>query len=138
MRFAKGTRVELSEPGKNSHSQLGGIFVGENSTTEIVRGDFTADPPELRRNAPPVLPEGKGEDVPHLKDFVECVMSRKQTKADVETAHRATTLCHLVSIYRLLDRKLKWDPKAERFAGDEEANRLLSRSRRKGYELPRA
>jgi predicted dehydrogenase len=137
MKFANGTQVELSEPGKNSHSQLGGIFVGDSGRIEIVRGDFTADPPELRKNAPPVLPEGKGEDVPHLKNFVECVMSRKQTNADVETAHRATTLCHLVSICRLLDRKLKWDPEAEKFAGDDEANRLLSRPRRKGYELPR-
>jgi hypothetical protein len=66
--------------------------VGENGTIEIKRGDFTADPPDLRNKAPPVLPEGKGEDVPHLKNFVECVMSRKQTNADVETAHCATTL----------------------------------------------
>jgi hypothetical protein len=91
----------------------------------------------LRKGSPDVLPEGKGEDVPHLKNFVECVKSRKQTNADVETAHRATTLCHLVSICRLLDRKLKWDPAAERFIGDEEANRMLARPRRKGYELPK-
>jgi hypothetical protein len=65
------------------------------------------------------------------------VASRKLTNADVETAHRATTLCHLVSICRLLDRKLKWDADAEKFVGDEEANRMLSRPRRKGYELPK-
>jgi hypothetical protein len=45
-------------------------------------------------------------------------------------------VCHLVSICQLLDRKLKWDPKTEKFADDEEANRLLSRPRRKAYELP--
>jgi len=137
MRFASGTLVELGEPGKNSHSQLGGIFEGTNGTIEIVRGDFIADRPELKKDSPPVLPEGKGEDVPHLKNFVESVKSRQQTNADVETAHRATTLCHLVSICRLLDRKLKWDPETERFVNDEEANRMLSRPRRKGYELPR-
>jgi predicted dehydrogenase len=136
MKFANGTLVELGEPGKNSHSQLGGIFEGTNGTIEIVRGNFTTDRPELRKNSPPVLPEGKGEDVPHLKNFVQCVQSRRKTWADAETAHRATTLCHLVSICRLLDRKLKWDPNAERFIGDEEANRWLSRPRRKGYELP--
>jgi predicted dehydrogenase len=137
LKFATGTEVKLQEPGKNSHSQLGGIFVGEKGTIEIVRGDFTSDRPEFKKNSPPVLPEGKGEDVPHLKNFVQCVMSRKKTNADAETAHRATTLCHLVSICRLLDRKLKWDPKAEKFVGDEEANRMLSRPRRKGYELPK-
>ncbi len=137
MKFATGTLVKLQEPGKNSHSQLGGIFVGENGTIEIIRGDFTTDRPELKKNSPPVLPEGKGEDVPHLKNFVECVKSRKLTNADVDTAHRATTLCHLVSICRLLDRKLKWDPQEEVFVGDDDANRMLSRPRRKGYELPK-
>lgn len=136
MKFVGGTLVKLEEPGKNSHSQLGGIFEGENGTIEIVRGDFSTDRPELRKESPPVLPEGKGEDVPHLKNFVECVHSRKKPNADVETAHRATTLCHLVSICRLVDRKLAWDPKSEQFIGDEEANRMLSRPRRKGYELP--
>jgi hypothetical protein len=137
LKFATGTEVRLEEPGKNSHSQLGGIFVGTNGTIEIARGDFITDRPELKKNSPPVLPEGKGEDVPHLKNFVASVQSRKTTYADVETAHRATTLCHLVSICRLLDRKLKWDAKAERFIGDEDANRMLSRPRRKGYELPK-
>jgi predicted dehydrogenase len=137
LKFATGTEVRLEEPGKNSHSQLGGIFHGTNGTIEIVRGDFITNRPELKKNSPPVLPEGKGEDVPHLKNFVQCVQSRKKNNADVETAHRATTLCHLVSICRLLDRKLKWDPKAEKFIGDEEANKMLSRPRRKGYELPK-
>jgi predicted dehydrogenase len=137
LKFASGTEVRLEEPGKNSHSQLGGIFVGTEGTIEIVRGDYTTDRPELRKNSPDVLPEGKGEDVPHLRNFVECVRTRKTPNADIETAHRATTLCHLVSICRLLDRKLKWDAAAERFVGDEEANRMLSRPRRKGYELPK-
>jgi len=41
-----------------------------------------------------------------------------------------------MNICRELQRKIKWDPKAERFVDDDEANRLLSRPRRKGYELP--
>ena len=81
--------------------------------------------------------EGKGEDVPHLKNFVQCVQTRKKTNADVETAHRATTLCHLMNLCRVVQRKLQWDPKAEQFVGDAEANKLLSRPRRQGYELPR-
>jgi hypothetical protein len=36
-----------------------------------------------------------------------------------------------------VQRKLQWDPKKEQFVGDEEANKLLSRPRRKGYELPK-
>jgi predicted dehydrogenase len=136
LRFATGTLVKLEEPGKNSHSQLGGVFIGEKGKIQIVRGDFTADPPELKNGAPDPTPEGDGEDVFHLKNFIECTRTRQKPNADVEIAHRATSLCHLVSICRQLDRKLKWDPKTETFLGDEEANNLLSRPRRKGYELP--
>ena len=35
----------------------------------------------------------------------------------------------------LLKRKLRWDPERELFIGDEQANALLSRPRRKGFEL---
>jgi hypothetical protein len=41
-----------------------------------------------------------------------------------------------VNITRQVGRKLQWDPEAERFKGDAEADALLTRVRRKGYELP--
>ncbi|MCL5743340.1 MAG: gfo/Idh/MocA family oxidoreductase, partial [Acidobacteria bacterium] len=135
MRFANGTLVKLDEPCKDGHDQLGAIFHGTKGTIKIIRGNFTADPAELKKGAPDALPEGKGEDAPHLRNFFECLRTRKRPNADVEIAHRATTLCHLVNIARQLDRKLKWDPKAERF-NDEEANKLISRPRRKGFEFP--
>jgi hypothetical protein len=136
MRFANGTLLKLEEPGRAGLDQLGGVFHGENGTIHILRGSFTSDRPELMKDAPDPTPMGKGEDVAHLRNFFECVRSRKKPHADVETAHRATTVCHLVNICRQVDRKLRWDPKAERFIGDEEANGMLARPRRKGYELP--
>ena len=42
----------------------------------------------------------------------------------------------LVNITRELNRILKWDPAAEKFVGDDEANKLVSRPRREGFELP--
>jgi hypothetical protein len=32
-------------------------------------------------------------------------------------------------------RRLRWDPAAERFIGDDEANAMLSRPQREGYRL---
>jgi predicted dehydrogenase len=143
LRCASGTLIKLEEPcrggsiAEGGHDQLGAIFIGEKGKIKIIRGNYTADPPELRQGAPDPTEEGRGEDTFHLKNFFECVRSRKQPNADVEIAHRATSLCHLVNICRQLDRRLRWDPKEERFIGDEEANGLLSRPRRKGYELPK-
>ena len=137
LRYASGTVVSLEEAKREDHSQLGAIFHGADGTLQILRGDFVApDRPELKKNAPDVTKEGPGENSYHLRNFIECVRSRRNPNADVEIAHRSTTLCHLVNICRELQRKLRWDPVAERFADDAEANALLARPRRKGYELP--
>jgi len=135
MRYANGTLLKMNGE-RRGHEDLGAIFVGEKGKIEIMRGRCTAEPKELLDGAPPDTPEGPEECREHLHNFFECVRSRKKTNADVETGHRATTLCHLVNICRELGRKLEWNPKAERFVGDDEANGLLSRPRRKGYELP--
>jgi predicted dehydrogenase len=137
LRYAGGTVVSLEQEIIKDHQQLGAIFVGTKGRIQILRGDFVADPPELKNGAPEVTKEGPGEDAFHLRDFFDCMRSRKRPNADVEIGHRATTVCHLVNIGRDLGRKLRWDPKAEKFVGDDEANKLLSRPRRKGYELPK-
>jgi predicted dehydrogenase len=136
MRYANGVLLKLEGANRNMED-LGAIFVGDKGRIEILRGDYTADPPELRMHAPPVTPQGAKESIPHIENFFDCIRSRKPTNADAETGHRATTLCHLLNICRTTQRKLEWDPKKEHFVGDEEANNLLSRPRRKGYELPR-
>jgi len=135
MRYANGTLLKLE--GKNRGMEdLGAIFIGSKGRIEILRGDFIAEPKELGDGAPPVTAQGPKESVPHIENFFECIRTRQKPHADVETGHRATTLCHLVNICRGVQRKLRWDPKKERFVGDEQANLLLSRPRRKGYELP--
>jgi len=116
---------------------LGAIFIGDKGKIEILRGDFTAEPKELRSGAPPTTPQGPKESIPHIENFFEAIRTGKPPHAEVETGHRATTLCHLVNICRILQRKLRWDPNKEHFSADAEANNLLSRPRRKGYELPK-
>ena len=135
MRYANGVLLKL-EGAKRGMEDLGAIFIGDKGRIEILRGDYTADPKGLRDNAPPVTPQGPKESIPHIENFFACIRSRKLPHADVETGHRATTLCHLVNICRAAQRKLHWDPKKEKFQGDDEANQLLARPRRKGYELP--
>ena len=46
---------------------------------------------------------------------------------DVEIGHRITCWSHLGNIAYLLGRKLRWDPVAEHFLGDEEADRAWRR-----------
>jgi hypothetical protein len=75
--------------------------------------------------------EVKPEDFPfplenEKRNFLNCVKTRGQTLQDAEVGHRSSSVAQLGYIACQLGRKLKWDPAAERFIGDDEANRFLS------------
>jgi len=71
----------------------------------------------------------------HHRDFLDCVKTRAKTIAPPEVAHRSTTVCHIDNICLRLGRKLIWDPKAERFVNDAEANRMMARAMRSPRRL---
>ena len=71
----------------------------------------------------------------HARNWLECIRSRAQTIAPAEVAHRSCTACLLQQIAMHLKRKLYWDPKAERFKNDDEANSWLSRPQRPPYAI---
>ena len=73
----------------------------------------------------------------HVRDFLDCLRSRKRPAADIEIAHRSTNTCHLGNIAYKVGRKIAWDSETETIKDDREANALLSREPRKGYELPK-
>ncbi|MHC4406975.1 MAG: Gfo/Idh/MocA family protein [Planctomycetota bacterium] len=79
---------------------------------------------------------GNEVDGPWQRLFVDCIRERRKPPVDLEKSHQATACCHLANIAYLTKRTLAWDGQSETFAGDPEASRLLSRPRRKGYELP--
>ncbi len=72
----------------------------------------------------------------HVTDFLSCLKSRERPVCDVEVTHFSTNTTHLGNIAYRLGRKLAWDAETESFPGDAEANALLGREYRKGYELP--
>ena len=65
----------------------------------------------------------------HHKNWLESVQSRKKPLAPADVAHRSNTACIVSWIAMKLGRPLEWDPKAEKFKNDAEANAMLSRER---------
>ena len=82
------------------------------------------------------LPDGRPYVQAQINNGLDCIQSGALPVADVEIGHRTATVCHLGNIGRTLGRNLRWDPVAEKFLGDDEANPLLDHPRRKGFELP--
>lgn len=72
----------------------------------------------------------------HVANFLDCLKTREKPTCDIEIAHRSTNTCHLGNIAFRLGRKLVWDETTETFKNDAEANALLTREARRGYELP--
>jgi len=138
MKFASGTELRLHLDGDRGPG-LGAIFVGEKGKIEINRNKLASNPKEIVRASDNPGPNRRAETAYHIENWIECIKSRKPCNADVEIGLRATTLCYLVNIVRDVGKvgeALKWDPAAERFTNCDEANKLLDRERRKGYELP--
>ena len=71
----------------------------------------------------------------HMRDFLNCVRTRRQTTAHPEVAHRSMSTCHAINACMLLKRNMKWDPVKEEFVGDAEANRFLTRALREPWTL---
>ena len=72
----------------------------------------------------------------HVRNFLDCLRSRALPTSDIEIAHRSTNTCHLGNIAYKVGRKLTWDIETETIKNDPEANALLCREPRKGFELP--
>jgi hypothetical protein len=98
----------------------------------------------VQASSPKILESVIGPDELHLytnpqgehDDFLQCVKSRKDPYFPVDIGHRVSTVCHLANLSIKLGRKLQWDPVAERFPGDDEANGMLDRPRRDPWQLP--
>jgi predicted dehydrogenase len=71
----------------------------------------------------------------HHRNFLDCVRTRARTIAPPEVAHRSTTTCHIANICLRLGRKLTWDPGAERFVNDPQADRMMARAMRSPWRL---
>jgi predicted dehydrogenase len=71
----------------------------------------------------------------HVKDFIDCVRSRKKPAADVEIGHRAAIVAHLGNIAHRTGRKLRWDAAKEEILDDPPAAALLARKARKPWDL---
>jgi predicted dehydrogenase len=64
----------------------------------------------------------------HRRNFLDAIRTLRQPISPIDAAVQAETICQQADIAMRLQRKLQWDPAAERFTNDDEANRLLYRA----------
>ena len=116
------------------------LFEGTKGRFFVNRGKIVGKPVDDLKDNP--LPGDAIEDVyggpvaeNHTANFIDGMKSRKQPISDVRSHNRMLEICHLSNIALRLNRELEWDPVQREIVGDSEANSLLSRENRKGYEI---
>ena len=132
--FADGVRMTCVD--KDPKPRISARFEGDEGWIDIGYNETTAEPQSLLSKILGPNDQRLYRSNDHHKNFLDCVKSRKETAAPAEVGHRSFSLCCMGNISMLLKRKLRWDPEAERFIGDDEANRMLSRSMRAPWKLP--
>ena len=117
------------------HHETGCKFIGSEGWVHVTRGAISAEPATLLTKE--IDPEKLGIVVSHdhYANFLECVRDNRAPVSNIESGHRATILGNAADICVRLGRPLKWDPKAERFINDAEANRKLSQPMRAPWHM---
>ena len=117
-------------PGEPIGGDGGACFVGTEGRIAVDRDALVSDPPDSVRE--PLRPDEVHlyRSTSHSGNFLGCIRTRKRPICDANIAHRAASALLLGGVVKQLKRPLKWDPQAEQFIGDDEANRMLSIAKR--------
>lgn len=140
-KYANGVTMHISGDYPN-----GVKFEGSDGWIFVTRGKpvTSSDPvsnnkggKSLDASDPKILDSVIGPDEVHLyespeqhRNWLESILSRRQTVAPAEIGHRSCSTCLVSHIAMKLDGKLYWDPLHERFHNNDAANAMLSRPQR--------
>jgi predicted dehydrogenase len=144
--YANGVKMVVSNELPN-----GIKFEGTEGWVFVTRGNYRATssdpidpkaPKPLEASNPAILTSVIAANEIHLPvstdhhgNWLAAIKAKKQPIAPVEDAHRACSTCLVHHIAMKVKRKVYWDPAKEMFKDDDEANKMLSREQRTGYEV---
>jgi predicted dehydrogenase len=126
------------EPCKYWHGACGERFEGPEGWVAAADGYSKPDvsSPAMLREYKKVLTEYTGRTqrpMNHVRDFFDCIRSRRLTVANPEVMCRSMNICLAADICERLKRNLKFDLRKAEFVGDPEANRMRSRAMREPW-----
>ncbi|MDP3070007.1 MAG: Gfo/Idh/MocA family oxidoreductase [Opitutaceae bacterium] len=130
--YASGLKMIFTN---ETHQKLGCRFIGDQGWVHVDRAGIWAEPESLLKVK---LKENElhlHQSDNHGDDFLRSVRSRQDPVSNVDATHVASYLGLIADIAARLETKLMWDPKLEKFIGNDEANARLIRPMRHGWKL---
>lgn len=113
----------------------GAVFYGDKGKLEMGRSgcDVTLANGDKRHLGPP------SDLTAHVRNYLDAIHANDTSAVNAPISEGAvsSSLCHLGNIATRVDRKLNFDPGSRSCKNDQEANALLTKEYRSGYELPK-
>jgi len=131
--FDDGLKMQFTDT--DNPLPQGTRFIGDEGWVHVNRAGIEAEPASLLEVRIPPEKPSLCESNHHQADFIDCVLKRRDPVAPVEAGHVASYLGMIAETAGRLQCELRWDPAAEQFAGNSEANRLLIRPMRSPWRV---
>ncbi len=111
------------------------LFMGSEGWVSVSRGKFNTSSDALRRKAKDPGPKRFAKSRNHCENFVDCILTREQPLAPLESAIRSDIICHMTDLSARTGKKLRWDPKKETVRGSSKAKKMMSRPMRDPWTI---
>lgn len=141
-RYANGVvLVHMDDHTAQKHPQQvagyghGVLFIGTEGWIHVDRQKLDAQPKSLLQVKLGPNDVHLLESRNHHGNFLDAIKAQAKPVAPIDVAVRSDALCWLQQIAILVERPLRYDPVAEAFVNDAEANRLLDRPMRPPWKL---
>tara|TARA_R110002049_G_scaffold27321_3_gene94383 strand:- start:1075 stop:2484 length:1410 start_codon:yes stop_codon:yes gene_type:complete len=139
--FADGVEMHVRDTAEDDLGFDNGImFEGTQGRFLVNRGKLVGAPVEQLESNPLTgdmfeMLYGCPKPQSHMHNFFDCVKSREQPIANVNSHNQMLNVCHAINIAMRLNRKLIYNPKTRHFVDDAQADSFVRREQRTGYEI---
>ena len=133
-RYANGLKLVLRDTGWDGLGACAARFEGDEGWVQTGDAGIVETSDSLRQFRK-TFEDAREATTRHVRDFLNCVKTRRETRANALAACQTHIACHAAYIAYQLGQSLDFDPATDSFPGSDEANRMRSRAMREPWRL---
>ena len=133
-RYANGLDLVLRDSGWGESGSCAVRFEGDEGWVQTGDAGLVETSDNLRQYRK-FFEDRREATTRHVRDFLNCVKSRGETRANALAACQTHIACHAAYIAYQLGEALEFDPATDSFPSSESANRMRSRAMREPWRL---
>lgn len=135
LKFIYSSGIEMIHNQFDGDAKADCVFEGTKGILLVSRNGISTRPSSILQEPLTDSDQRVTESSNHHRNWLQAIRTGADCICTAEIGHRSAAICHLGNIGYRLGRELTWDPVTEKFAGDQDANKLLSRVPRAEWHM---